>query len=353
MKNFHPGDIRVLVFDLDSITVDFDNEAWGNFRKFLHVLDDRDFETVLIANSIELSSWEKFSRLSILQGSCEEAYQKNSSLSGPDVFWFTEQSSLQKILSNSTRNFAGSNSQTLQIGGLQYQNLYDMLQVFNPSKITVTDLSNTIFKLKHNSEHVPLIIGIGGPDDCGHSFFVGEFVDALEDQELLISSLDLSQVLGTEFKKNEEKDKNAYSSFWLSEEIRKWIIDDVLSPYYSGEQVYIENPPSILKDFDLTVFPFFLAPEMILIIWGTTIFLSEFENFLDLGILLELSDKSAAARMFGLDDRQNFDEAFVETYLKKEGKHYSEYLNKNGVIKKIDYRIDFDNFNAFRIKSDN
>jgi len=353
MKNFHPGDIKRLVFDIDSIAVDFDNEAWENFRKFIHILDDRDFEIVLIANSIELTSWEKFSRLSILQGNCEEAYQKNSSLSGPDVFWFSEQSSLQKKLSNSTRNFAGSNSQTLQIGGLQYQNLYDMLQVFHPSKITATNLSNTIFKLKHDSEHVPLVIGIGGPDDCGHSFFVGEFVDTLEDRELLVSCLDLSQVLGTEFKKNGEKDKNTCSSFWHSEEIRNWVIEDVLSPYYIGKQVYIENPPSILKEFDLTVFPFFLAPEMILLICGTTIFLPEFEKFLELGILLELSDKSAAARMFGLDDRQNFDDTFVETYLKKEGKHYSEYLNQNNVIKKIDYRIDFNNFNAFRIKSDN
>ena len=140
MKKFHPGDIKRLVFDLDSISFNFDEEAWENFRKFIQVLDDRDFETLLIANSIELASWENFSRLSILQGKCEDAYQNNSSLSGPDVFWFSEQLSLQKKLSNSTRNFAGSNSQTLQIGGLQYQNLYDMLQIFHPSKITATDL---------------------------------------------------------------------------------------------------------------------------------------------------------------------------------------------------------------------
>ena len=165
MKKFHPGDIKRLVFDLDSISFNFDEEAWENFRKFIQVLDDRDFETLLIANSIELASWENFSRLSILQGKCEDAYQNNSSLSGPDVFWFSEQLSLQKKLSNSTRNFAGSNSQTLQIGGLQYQNLFDMLQIFHPSKITATDLSNSIFKLKQDSERDPLVIGIGGPDD--------------------------------------------------------------------------------------------------------------------------------------------------------------------------------------------
>ncbi len=351
MKNFHPSDIRRLVFDLDSLTIDFVKESWEDFRKFIQVLDDRDFETVLISNSIELTNWNTYSRLSILQGTCEEAYQKNSSLSGPDVFWFSEQSSFQKKLSNSTRNFAGSNSITLQNGGLQYQNLYDMLQIFNPSKITAKDLSNSICKLKLNSSQFPLVIGIGGPDDCGHSFFVGELVDSLEDQENLVSTIDLSQILGSEFKNNFENDKNTNSSFWYSEGIRGWLIEEVLSPYYNGKQVYIEKPPSIIKDFDLTIFPFFLAPEMILIIWGTTIFLPEFERFFDLRILLELSEKNAAARMFGLDDRQNFDQSFIEIYLKKEGKHYSEYLKENGVMKKIDYRIDFDNFNAFRIKN--
>jgi len=354
MKKFHPGVIRRLVFDLDSLTVDFDQEAWKNFRKFIHILDDRDFETVLIAKSIELSRWETFSRLTILQGTCDDAYKKNDSLSGSDVFWFSEQPSLQKLLSKSTRNFAGSNSQTLQNGGLQYQNLYDILQIFHPSKITAKDLSSSIFKLKLDSEQVPLVVGVGGPDDCGHSFFVGELIEALEEQEVLVSSLDLSQILGTEFKKNDSNiKKNMNSRLWCSEDIREWLIEDVLSPYYNGEQVYIETPPSIIKDFDITVFPFFLAPEMILIIWGTTIFIPEFERFLDLRILLELSEKSAAARMFGLDDRENFDQAFVDTYSKKEGKHYSDYLEVNGVLKKIDYRIDFENFNSFRIKRRN
>ena len=34
------------------------------------------------------------------------------------------------------------------------------------------------------------MLGIGGPDECGHSFFVGELTDALEDQELLVSIID-------------------------------------------------------------------------------------------------------------------------------------------------------------------
>ena len=103
MSNFHPSNIRLLVFDLDSLTVDFDQESWKNFRKFIQVLDDRDFEIVLIGKHIDLTNWETFPRLSVLQGTCEEAFQKNSSLYSPDVFWFSERPSLQKKLSNSSR----------------------------------------------------------------------------------------------------------------------------------------------------------------------------------------------------------------------------------------------------------
>ena len=89
---------------------------------------------------------------------------------------------------------------------------------------------------------------------------------------------------------------------------------------------------------------------MILLVWGTTVFLPEFEKLINLSFLLELSEKTAAARMFALDERENFDKSFIETFKKKEGKFYTDYLEKYEVMKKIDYRINFENFNAFHIK---
>jgi uridine kinase len=350
MQEFHPSRIRQLVFELDSLTANFDQDAWDNFRQFLKIIDDRDFATILIADSIQASEWSSYEKLSVIKSTGEEAFNNNSSLSGADVFWFSEQASLQTKLSSANANFAGSTRETTENGGLQYQHLYDTLQIFNPSKITTTDLSTTLFKLKQDSEQVPLMLGIGGPDECGHSFFVGELFDALEDRELLVSSLDLSKVLGTEFQKHDKSDLESSSSLWRSIEIRDWLIDDVLSPYNQGKQVYIENPPENIKDYDICTFPLFLAPEMILLVWGTTIFLPEFEKLIDLRFLLELSEKTAAARMFALDERENFDKSFIETYHKQEGKYYKEYLEKFEVQKQLDYRINFDNFNAFSIK---
>ncbi|MBT3213619.1 MAG: hypothetical protein HN351_03145 [Deltaproteobacteria bacterium] len=350
MQEFHPSRIRLLVFELDSLTLNFEQDAWDNFRQYLRVLDDRDFAIVLIAESIQASEWASFAKISVIKSTGEEAFKNNSSLSGADVFWFSEQDSLQTKLSTANANFAGSSGETTQNGGLQYQNLYDTLQIFNPSKITTADLSSTLAKLKQDSEQVPLMLGIGGPDECGHSFFVGELFDALEDQELLVSSMDLSKVLGTEFQKHDNSASESSSSLWRSVEIRDWLIDDVLRPYSQGKQVYIENPPENIQDYEICTFPFFIAPEMILLVWGTTVFLPEFENLIDLRFLLELSEKTAAARMFALDERENFDKSFIETYHQKEGKYYSDYLEKYEVQKQIDYRINFENFNAFRIK---
>ena len=350
MQNFHPNLIRLLVFDLDSLTANFKQESWDNFHQFLLVLDDRDFEILLISESIEASEWGSFAKLSVLQSTAENAFQNNPTLSAKDVFWFSEQPELQKKISRTSHNFAGSDGCTTQNGGLQYQHLHDILQIFHPSRISSGDLSANLFKLKQHSQQVPLMLGIGGPDECGHSFFVGELTDALEDQELLVSIIDLSQVLGTEFQKRSVSSDKSSSSLWRSEEIRDWVVEEVLQPYSRGQQVYFENPPQFIQEYELCTFPFFLAPEMILLIWGTTIFLPEFEKIIDVRILLELSAKTAAARLFALDDRENFDQSFVETYLQKEGKYYANYLSDYDVQNKIDYRINFENFNAFRLK---
>ena len=80
-----------------------------------------------------------------------EALQKNNSLTGNDVFWFTELPELQTKLSETTKNFAGSSPITTHKGGMQYQYLHDMLQIFHPSKVTAADLAAKLFKIKQKS----------------------------------------------------------------------------------------------------------------------------------------------------------------------------------------------------------
>ena len=66
MQDFHPNHIRLLVFDIDSLTVNFDQGSWDNFSQLLRVLDDRDFEIVLFSESLEFSEWYSYSKLTIL-----------------------------------------------------------------------------------------------------------------------------------------------------------------------------------------------------------------------------------------------------------------------------------------------
>ena len=67
MQEFHPSSIRRLVFELDSLTVNFEQDAWDNFRQYLRVLDDRDFAIVLIAESIQASEWTSFAKISVIK----------------------------------------------------------------------------------------------------------------------------------------------------------------------------------------------------------------------------------------------------------------------------------------------
>ena len=78
MKDFHPNHIRLLVFDVDSLTYNFDQENWENFKQFLRVLDDRDYEIALISESIEYSDWESYSKLFVLKSNTMEALQTNN-----------------------------------------------------------------------------------------------------------------------------------------------------------------------------------------------------------------------------------------------------------------------------------
>ena len=78
---------------------------------------------------------------------------------------------------------------------------------------------------------MPLTIGIGGPEGCGHPFFVGELVEVLESRNLLVAGLDLTELLGVEFSRQED-----HLKYWRSEWIYDWTIKHVLNPFSRGEQ---------------------------------------------------------------------------------------------------------------------
>ena len=345
MLEFQPQTIRRVVFDLNSLGT-FAGEEWSNFQLFIKVLDDRAYTTVLIGKNCRIQDWQNFSDVSVLVGDTKNILEQNQSLSESGVFWITDSSTVQQILAGLGQAFAGGKEDTQKNGGFKYQDLYDLIEIFHPSRNTVMELCDTILELKKKSPRMPLTLGIGGPDGCGHSFFVGEMLEVLQDRNQLVAGLDLTEQLGLEFSR-----KQAPQTFWRSNWIREWVLERVMDTFSRGEEVVVEKVPEAISAYEVTTFPFYLAPEMVLLVWGSTLFLPEFRNLIDIRILLDLSDKAATARAFNIDERENFDPAFIESYLKSEGAGYTKYLSHCDVKAEADFCIDFNNFHAFRLKA--
>ncbi|MGK5093396.1 hypothetical protein WDW89_15475 [Deltaproteobacteria bacterium TL4] len=344
MSSFHPNQIHRIVFDLNSIGKSFKPEDWASFEESIRILSDRDFKVILISKSELPFDPKKYTEISVLNEKTLEVLPQNMSLLSQDVFWVSDEHEVQSALSEHRQFFAGGTSTAVHYGGKQYQYLRDLIFIFNPSEISAQNIADSILKAKDNAPKEPFIVGVGGPEECGHEFFIEHLTEAIENRGVITVGMDLNEVLGNEFLVQSQG-----TNYWRSSEIGNWILDVIVLPYLRGERVYIEKPPEFIELYEITLFPFFLAPEMVLLLWGTTLFLPEFERF-DAHILLELSPKSATARLFGLDDREDFDSQFIEDYEKKEGKLYREYLDKYHVQDRINYRVDFNNFHAFRLK---
>ena len=173
---------------------------------------------------------------------------------------------------------------------------------------------------------------------------MGELLEALEEQGLLVGGFDLL-LLSPEHK------NSAAADYWRNPRERDWILDTLLRPYDAGETVTVLDEPDFLQGCETSSYPLFWAPEMVVLLWGTTIFVPGIQELLDVKIVLDLTPKAAAARLFELDERSDFNPDFVETYLKGEGRLYGEYLEASQIQQQADFLVQFDNFHAFKLKS--
>ena len=241
-QKFNPNTISRLVFDLNSLHSLSSEEGWSNFQAMVKIFDDRSYNTVLISQTVRVQDWQSHENVQVLHGTSLEMLEKNTTLDEPQVFWITDDSDIQSELHRRHRPFGGGTEETLKHQGMQFQNLQDLLEVFHPSRNTSQEIAETVEKLKEDSPRMPLTIGIGGPEGCGHPFFVGELVEVLESRNLLVAGLDLTELLGVEFSRQED-----HLKYWRSEWIYDWTIKHVLNPFSRGEQVLIEDTPDPLS----------------------------------------------------------------------------------------------------------
>ena len=337
--------VRNLVFDLNSLPAIRSKEELESLKQIFLVLIERDFHlTVVWEESDYPVEWRNHNELTVIRIPRDDAISifENPILLSTKYFWITENPAIQQQLAEQDCLFAYGNLTAQQIPGIHYEYLRDLLELFNPSQHTAKLLSEMIVDLKSLAPRQPLIIGIGGPDECGHAYFIEALLEALEKHDILVEGLDLTELISTEFHTRK---------YWRSDEIEQWMINECLLPFSEGHRIFMENPPEFMKPYETNVYPFFLAPEMVLVVWGTALFLPRLQQIMDTGILLEVSPKAATARLFGLDERENFDPDFVRKYEKNDGRLYEDYLQKYKVRDWVEQRVDFDNFHAFQLKS--
>lgn len=337
--------IERIVFDLNHLPkmLTSEDDEGKSFRQIITMLVERDFKIVLLSEHPEqFSDWQNHKAISLLSVaiSPQELLANHKALFTEVVFWVTNDRELQQCIAENQSFFAYGESDGDAPKGLHYEYLRDLLEVFNPSQHTALILSEQIIEMKQKAPEKPLIVGVGGPDDCGHSYFVGELVEILQQSDFLIEGIDLTELMGSEFHQQ---------NYWRTSEIQNFMESDVLTPFSKGERVFIEESPRYLEAYETNIYPFFLAPEMILIVWGTTLFTPSFQNMIDWSVLLELSPRVAAARLFGVDERDNFDQEFVKKYESAEGKLYQNYLHTFQVNDFVNHRVNFNNFHAFRL----
>ena len=344
MPAFHPNRVHTIVFDLPSFVRDFRKEDWGGFREILTIFEQRGFRLYAVESDVPEGRWSGNPQVAYLSGPPQELIQANPALSNEGVFWVTSHPETQAQLAEQNCWFAGDNSESEMADGLHFQHFADLLEILHPSRASAHDLAHLLVEVKRHSPQLPLTIGVGGPDDCGHAFVIAELMEALEELGQLVSGLDLTELLGVEFEAQSE------ARYWKSLQIRSWVLEEVLRPYSAGKQVVIESEPGLLESLEVTIFPFFAPPEGILLAWGGPLFLPDFEQLIDLRVHLDLSPRTATARLFEIDEREEFDQSFIETYQQREGRLYQNYLAEFDVESQLDYRIDFENLNAFRLK---
>ncbi|MBF0279470.1 MAG: hypothetical protein HQM13_16855 [SAR324 cluster bacterium] len=337
--------IRTVVFDLNSLPNIISDEELDSFKQILRVLIARDFNiTLLLENEAYPSEWRNRAEIAVINIPKNEPSLlfRNSVLFSAEIFWVTENSEIQQHLTNQQCLFAYGTLPGEDLSGLHYEHFQDLVELLHPSKQTAILLSDTILQLKNQAPKLPLLVGIGGPEECGHAYFVEALIEELENSDYLIEGIDLTDLLSTEFHMGD---------YWRSREIQDWTMNELLLPFAEGKRICIESPPEFMRSHETNAYPFFLAPEMILVVWGNTTFLPQIQEITDWSILLELSPKVATARLFGISEEENFDPDFIRKYEENDGRLYQGYLKKFGVENWVEQKVDFNNFQAFRTKS--
>jgi hypothetical protein len=207
----------------------------------------------------------------------------------------------------------------------------DLAVLFDPSGRTVQEIGEAILARLEGRREGAFLVGIGGPPMSGLPEFTVELRGRLQSLGCpVVDLLDVSPFLSAE----------EGEAPWSETPGGLWLLDEVIGPLRAGKRVFVEELPQegVPKDFESHL-PLFLSEESVVLVMGERLFVPAVTAALDVTILLEVSARETARRLYEIPAAQPFDAKFIDQYLQHEGKAYKAYLEGHRVAENVMVRV--------------
>lgn len=268
-------------------------------------------------------------------------------LAAPETLWVTEAPPLQEWLNRQNQKLAhakggkGFGDRGLRIGSLR-----DLSILFEPIARVLHEVSDEIARRLGKRESGATLVGVGGPPMSGFQRFAVNLRTQLQSTGFpLVDLLDLSPFIpGGSTAPAPEAES------WTETPAGAWLLREVLSPLKAGRPVFIESlPPEVPADFEAHL-PLFLSEKSLVLVLGERVFVPPVSETLVMRILLEVSPRETARRMYEIPEAQPFEDKFVAQYLAREGANYKRYLEAFPVAETATIRLSAEKENRLSIE---
>lgn len=345
--------IKSVAFDIEGrLTSDKSQEEAS---EFIFSLLERDYQVYLFSTNKDDALDKEFfqhHRLTYLPGDFppeKATTDKHPDLLLDTTLWVSNNPQFRFWLSQKKLSSAiVSNKRETGSFHVQTSSLLELAALLDPTGFSLQEIVGAVQKHRLSSNNKPLMIGIGGPPHSGYQNLVISLRNALQTAEIpLVELLDLSSLMQSVealIKVGENAD------VWLCDAIRDWLDKEIATPLAIGNSVYIDTPPSFLPPDFGAHFPLYYSEETVVLVFGEMPFVEPIRSRFHLTVMLEVPAVETTRRLYELPEGEKFEQKFIDMYMLREGKIYSDYMVKNGLPGHMNILLDATCQNAFRLK---
>lgn len=344
--------IRTVALDISGVNAD--HETQDETAELVWHLLQRGYQVYLFStNEKEDLATEDFQhpRLAFLNEEMPPGsalLSRYPELEASTTLWVTEDAHLQDWIRQGDMPFASLAEPPEGSGGTRIPRWSELVALLDPTAFALDEIAAILAEQRHHKPGRPLLVGVGGPPLSGYQDFAVSLRNRLQSEDLpLVELMDLSTLLRSTDALLGEPDR---ASPWISPEVGRWVVDEVLEPLRAGRRVFVEHRPEVLpRDFD-PHFPLFLSEESVVLVFGELLYTPEVAERLDISILLELDPEEMTRRLYEIPPDQRFDPKFTEQFQSREGRVYGEYLREARMPERASFRVDASRDNVFVLK---